>query len=75
MNKRDQGRVEALERRRSHLLERLTNWDRGNPSRTQQELAALDWALRVIVVAEDAGLMPLVRQDELIEQAMRGTED
>lgn len=57
MNRRQRDYVECLERRRNELARRLMNWRRGNKSRTELELASLNFAIRVIRNAEEEGTL------------------
>ncbi len=53
MNSPQRKRVQALERRRDLLAQRLTEKGyRGDPDRQRAELGAINWALRIIRAAE-----------------------
>lgn len=57
MSRRQRPRIEALERRRDWLAERLKGWHLGDPSRTRLEIQSINWALTVIRHAEEHGIL------------------
>lgn len=58
MTHKEKKRVEALERRRDFLAERVANYrPDGNPSFDKAELGALNWALRIIHNCEQADIL------------------
>lgn len=55
-------RIDALCRRRDHLVERLARWQHGDPSRTRGELSALRWAIRLVEACEEEGVIDELRE-------------
>lgn len=58
MTHRDKKKMEALQRRRQFLVQRVANYRKdGNPSYDKAELTALNWAISVINGCDSAGIL------------------
>lgn len=64
--------LRTLGRRRDHLTRRLRDYHTaGNPDLCRAELAALTWAMRIVLAARQEGLLDDL---EAVPVAMRGGE-
>ena len=54
--------MKALQRRHTHLTERLKKWSRGDPAHTKAERSALMWAMWVIAGADEEGVLEQLAQ-------------
>lgn len=62
LRRQERVRVEALERRRDRIAERLREPNfRGDPNRQRGEIAALNWALRLVDACAREGLLSDLR--------------
>ena len=66
MNRRQARKVGALERRRRTLKARIAEYRQtGDPDRARAELAAIDWALRIVRAADEDGLLAELEVDRV----------